>query len=114
MMPPTRITYSTRKQAIVLNTPRLETANAHEMTIARVTSPATVLCLGWSSERPPHLPQRYGARRVMESKRSGFAKALQCGQMFMMPNGEHEPREAAAAGSRTWRDRTGCLPLAQC
>jgi hypothetical protein len=30
------------------------------------------------------------------------------------PNGEHEPREAAATGSRMRRDRAGCLPLAQC
>jgi hypothetical protein len=33
---------------------------------------------------------------------------------FMLPNGEHEPREAAAVGSGIWEDRTGCLPLAQC
>jgi hypothetical protein len=30
------------------------------------------------------------------------------------PNGEHEPREAAASGSRMRTDKTGCLPLAQC
>ena len=30
------------------------------------------------------------------------------------PNVEHEPPEAAAAGSGTQTDRTGCLPLAQC
>src|SRR5512133_981375 len=29
-------------------------------------------------------------------------------------NGDHEPREAAAAGLRIPTDRTGCLPLAQC
>jgi hypothetical protein len=33
---------------------------------------------------------------------------------FETANAEHEPREAAAADSRTDTDRNGCLPLAQC
>ena len=31
-----------------------------------------------------------------------------------VPNDEHEPPEAAAAGSRTHTDTTGCLRLAPC
>ena len=34
--------------------------------------------------------------------------------MFYACNAEHEPREAAASGSRLLSDRTGCLPLAPC
>jgi hypothetical protein len=33
---------------------------------------------------------------------------------FIKRNGEHEPREAAAADSRVHTDRTGCFPLAPC
>jgi hypothetical protein len=35
-------------------------------------------------------------------------------ELPLSPNDAHEPREAAASGSRIQSERNGCLPLAQC
>lgn len=95
MMPPTRNTYNPKNQARLLSTPMLDIASPHEVQTTKVTSAATVLCLGWSRDCPPHLPQRYGFRRVMESSRSGFAKLWQYGQVFIMRNRSQPPASVA-------------------
>src|SRR5438046_2260381 len=55
---------------------------------------------------PARLAQR--SVRIMKTARCFI------GASWLLANGEHEPREAAAAGSRVRTNRIGCLPLAQC
>src|SRR6476619_4016266 len=83
MTPPTTNTYAAKKQMAALNAPRVNTTAPKAKTTANMMRAAIVLCLGRRSERPPQRPQQYGARRVIESKRSGFASALQWGQWFI-------------------------------